>query len=483
MTGFDDPRGQQGEALAFEAERALRAGHTEEARRLFADAAALEEAIVEDAGADQPRVRSVLAVSAVALWYKAGDLTRVEQLACKYLAAGTVLAGPDHGELRNLLQRSWQEAALARHTQDAELLELQLDGGEVDHGLAPATLIRERQATTTVMLSRVAEMLASKPVRRRGGASREVTRQLQILEAPAAMGSYTVRLYVARSKQPEGPPSDAGSLSPRAVIDRFLQIASAAMLDRDGLRQLVPDEQYRLAFLSELRDIAPDGKHVASVTFRHASRSPTLPAIQYEPGHRSHLTQVLEHAEPTDQVEVMEGYLKAVNLRSKRPKLELVDRKRVTTIFFERQAFEDTIGPKLNRLVRVTCRKHETETRSEWWAIDIALPDRDLMPWEVDARQAIERIMGQAEWDYAARHVALPVAGPRGDTMFESFYSLDELRDHLEEVATSWWLAAVPFDGDEPAFDADPDEISAMVRDVLTGHTPWLARLGWFLQA
>lgn len=481
MTGFEDPRGQASEALAFQAERALRAGRTEEARRLFGEAAALEEKIVEDASADEPRVRSVLAVSAVALWYKAGDLEKVERLACRYMADGTVLDGPDHGELRNLLQRSWQEAALARHTRDAELLELQLDGGEVDHGLAPATLTRDRQATTTAMLSRVAEMLASKPFRRRGGASREVTRQLQILEAPAAMGSYTVRLYVARSKQPEVPSSDPGSLSPRAVIDRFLQIASAAMRDRDGLRQLVPDEQYRLAFLSELRDLAPDGKHVASVTFRHASRSPTSPAIRYEPEQRSYLTQVLEHAEPTDQVEVMEGYLKAVNLRSKRPKLELVDRKKVTTIFFERQAFEDTIGPKLNRLVRVTCRKHATETRGEWWAIDIALPDRDLMPWEVDARQAVERIMGQAEWDYGAGNVALPVAGPRGDTMFEAFSSLDELRDHLEEVATSTWLAAVPFDGSEPVFDPDPDEISAMVKDVLNGHTPRLARLSWFL--
>jgi hypothetical protein len=483
MIGFNDPRGQQSEALAFQAERAGRAGRAEEARRLFAEAAALEEAIVEDARGDEPRVWSVLAVSAVALWYKAGDLARVEQLACRYLAAGTVLAEPDHGELRNLLQRSWQEAALAQHTPDAELLELQLDGGEVGHGLAPATLTRDRQAATTVMLSRVAEMLASKPFRRRGGASREVTSQLQIFEAPAAMGSYTVRLYVARGKQPQVPSSETGSLSPRDVIDRFLQIASAVMGDREGLRQLVPDEQYRLSFLSELRDLAPDGKHVASVTFRHASRSSTSPAIRYEPGHRSYLTQILEHAEPTDQVEVMEGYLKAVNLRSKRPKLELVERKKVTTIFFERQAFEDTIGQKLNRLVRVTCRKHATGTRSEWWAIDVALPDRDLMPWEVDARQAIERIMDQAEWDYEARNVALPIAGPRGDMMLEAFYSLDELRDHLEEVATSTWLTAVPFDASEPVFDADPDEIAAMVRDVLVGHTLRLTRLGWSLQA
>lgn len=479
MTGLDDPRGPQGEALAFQAERALRAGRIDDALRLFAEAAALEESIVEDVGADEPRVRSVLAVSAVALWYKAGDLAKVEQLACKYMAAGTVLEGPDHKEIRNLLQRTWQEAALKQHTEDAELLELQLDGGEVEQGLAPATLTRERQATTTLMLFRVAEMLASKPFRRRGGASREVTGQLRILEAPAAMGSYTVRLYIARSKLSQAAASEVGSLSPRDVIDKFLQIASAAMGDRDDLRRLVPDEQYRLSFLSELRDIAPDGKHVASVTFRHASRNPTLPPIRYEPDHRSHLTHVLEQAEPTDQIEILEGYLKAVNLRSKRPKLELVDRKQATTIFFERQAFEDTIGPKLNRLVRVTCRKHGTAPRSEWWAIDISLPDRDLMPWEVDARRSIEQIMGEAEWDYEARNVALPVEGPRGDTVLETFESRNELREHLEEIATNTWMAAVPFDGGEPVFEADPDDISSMVADVLGRYQDELARLGW----
>jgi hypothetical protein len=105
MRGFDDPRGRQSEQLSFEAERALNAGELDRARTLFARAAELEEKVVADTNPGEPRVKSVLAVSAVALWYKACRLSRAQTLARHYLAMGTVV-GDDLRELDELIREA-----------------------------------------------------------------------------------------------------------------------------------------------------------------------------------------------------------------------------------------------------------------------------------------------------------------------------------------------------------------------------------------
>jgi len=106
MTGFDDPRGRRSEQLAFEAERAANTGELDTARALFAQAAELEEQVVADTDPAQPRVKSVLAVSAVALWYKAHRLTRAQALARHYLAAGVALEEASIRELRALIHEA-----------------------------------------------------------------------------------------------------------------------------------------------------------------------------------------------------------------------------------------------------------------------------------------------------------------------------------------------------------------------------------------
>lgn len=108
MRGFDDPRGRQSEQLAFEAERAMNAGELDAARGLFAQAAELEEKVVADTDSAEPRVKSVLAVSAVALWYKAHRLTRAQILARHYLTAGVAVDGESVRELRALIRNAQQ---------------------------------------------------------------------------------------------------------------------------------------------------------------------------------------------------------------------------------------------------------------------------------------------------------------------------------------------------------------------------------------
>lgn len=87
---FDDPRSRESEELAFRAERAESAGNPEASKQLFARAAALEEAVIADTPPSSPRVKRVLAISAVALWLKAHEHVRASDLAMKYVADGLV---------------------------------------------------------------------------------------------------------------------------------------------------------------------------------------------------------------------------------------------------------------------------------------------------------------------------------------------------------------------------------------------------------
>jgi len=106
---FEDPRGRQSEALAQEAERAEREGQLARARELYLRAATLEEAVALEVPGTAPRVRSVLAVSAVALWLRAEAWSEAAR------AARAFLNEPDHlteqvcADLRSLLDRSLVE--------------------------------------------------------------------------------------------------------------------------------------------------------------------------------------------------------------------------------------------------------------------------------------------------------------------------------------------------------------------------------------
>lgn len=108
MTGFDDPRGRNSEELAYAAESAMQAGDPQGARRLFADAARLEEQRAFDADPNAPRVRSILAISAVALWFKARELTRALVLARHFITTGATTKA-ELDELLASIRAAWSD--------------------------------------------------------------------------------------------------------------------------------------------------------------------------------------------------------------------------------------------------------------------------------------------------------------------------------------------------------------------------------------
>lgn len=124
MTGFlKDPRGRRSEELAFEAERAHRAGDQERARALYAQAAELEGEVAREVPDAEPRVRSVLAISAVALWLEAGRHDDAARAACEFLARPEALTEQGKAELEALLSRAFRERGPAKVASDKVQIE------------------------------------------------------------------------------------------------------------------------------------------------------------------------------------------------------------------------------------------------------------------------------------------------------------------------------------------------------------------------
>ena len=479
MTGLDDARGAQVDERAFEAEQAARAGDHVRARAKFAEAAELEAAIARDVPAADDRVRGVLAVSAAALWYKAGRYDEAQQIACEFLATSPPIDAPSRAELQALLERCWRD----REAQELlgpetafEPLEIKLAGGEVRTGVAPAAAVRERQTLAQTLLMRTAELLANKQFRVRGEASRDISRSVRIFEAPARAASYGVRLFVASGHQPPLPHMPA--LTPRAIVDKFLAIAAAAQQPDGMLDELVPDQRYRVAFLTGFRDLAPDGNQVGVVTFQHPVWDARRPQTVYEPRHRDEITRRLAPSTTAAGSEVVEGMLKVINLKAKAPWIEVVtSHDHAPRIFFDVERFEERVREKLNKYVKVTCESRSGRRGKELHIVDIALRDtRDELPWEYAARIAVEQALADAEWDEDEGVVALMAEDHRGDAAPFEFSSIDELRAELEEIASSAWHDSVPRDGGEPMFDV---EVDGIIEDALDSVADRLAALGW----
>jgi hypothetical protein len=130
MSSFDDPRSRQSEELAFRAERVLSKGDVAESDRLFAQAAELEEAVALDVPATDARVLGALAISAVALWFKAGRFDQVQRAAAEFLKRSEIIA-PDRQELEEMLASGREEGAI--------VLFLSLDVGDEGNSDIPSS--------------------------------------------------------------------------------------------------------------------------------------------------------------------------------------------------------------------------------------------------------------------------------------------------------------------------------------------------------
>jgi hypothetical protein len=113
MSHIEDPRRKQSEELAFRAERAERAQDEAQAQAFFAQAAALEEEVGKEVPISSPRLKGIFAISATALWKRAGRWSDVSRTALSFLAQPDGLLPDTITELRSLLATARNHEALA----------------------------------------------------------------------------------------------------------------------------------------------------------------------------------------------------------------------------------------------------------------------------------------------------------------------------------------------------------------------------------
>lgn len=368
---FLDPRRQRSQELAFAAERADDQGDVATARACYADAARLEEESALDVPPEVPRVRSVLAISAVALWLRAERWNEAARAGCAFLAQPDKLTPDGVRALQKLVDRAWRSAEVEEALGAGNTfvpVEAVLSGGLVRQGLAPSTVVTGRRDVFASLLLRTAERQSKKKYRRSGPST--LANSYEILEAPAVAGSYGLRLYVGATAQQT---LEGVAASPKDVVESFLELAGAAVVGPEALGELVGDEAYAKAFLRSFRDLAPDGKVVGEVALGAMIRGRINHVATLTHETRERLTASLRRRDEEKPVS-LDGVLKSINLRGAEPRIGVDTPEGVRVFRIAKGEHDDTIGPKLNQSVRIMgMRRVNDDGEAAEWADDVLL--------------------------------------------------------------------------------------------------------------
>lgn len=346
------------ERLATEAEIAGRAGAFSQAEDLYRQAASEEVAAYEALGDDKHRTRGVTAVSAVALLYKGREYSGAEQFAHRCLAGGQLprFAGT---QLRNLLHVIWTASAAenagVRFVRGDVLVSVK--GGQVIFGGAPLELIVRKVEGIQAVLFRTVEMLLDRPFRKRGAPPSDIQSMFRpwLFQAPA--GSYQ---FAVRMQEPEqGRLFEADRPKVERVTATFFNVLRATARDPEAeLSAIVPDVQYRGAFLSLSRSLAPVGDAFERLEVSEAS-APAEPVVTFVSDTRQELNAVLRRMKPplalTDEQVTIYGTLRAVHLDQDWLEIATIEvPPEHVRIEEATDALDDVVGPMVNRKVSVS---------------------------------------------------------------------------------------------------------------------------------
>jgi hypothetical protein len=233
--------------------------------------------------------------------------------------------------------------------------------------------VQEREEIAEALVYRLADYKAQKKFRKAGRSA--FRSAFTFYEVPARAGSYGIRFFVASSGQASLPGT---AVTPSETVAFFLELAAAIISSgAAGVRALVPDADYASAFIRAFRDMAPDGSAIGTVSFGSPGSIRQPEHSVFTSDTRSGLSLALASATSADAFEHV-GTLKSVNLRSRKITIVKTDESRVEMRLSGDH--DDTIGPKLNRLVRATgVRVQNDDGVQELTASDVVL-EEDAAP-------------------------------------------------------------------------------------------------------
>lgn len=352
---------RKSEAFAASAHEHLRQGLAQQAQDAFRQAAEAEEAALQLLDQSKPRTLGITAVSAVSLWFKGQELERASLIAHRYLALPAI-AGPARAQLDDLLLTLYNERDKQRMAGQfmPGSVTIAVRGGEVLRGAAPLDLIVEKVKTLQSIFYRVVEWKSNKPLRKRGGPTREVTGSFEPWLVQEAPGSFQFSVAVKVNGQIDL--FDRERLEAADIAQSFLDLVSTVVSDSTGeaTKELVPDAEYRATFRKLVRNLTPTGASFESLVITSKERKDIAVAI--DAATRPRLAGVLKAEQPKpdeasgEALSVLIGVLRALDLDKDWLKVETEDGSHFE-IGKLSQAVDDVIGPMVNKRVVVRAIK------------------------------------------------------------------------------------------------------------------------------
>lgn len=349
------------EALASEAELAVRAGDRGRAIKLYARAAGYELQALNGIPEQKARTRGILAVSAASLYYKAREWDAAEQVIFRFLSE-TGLASKFRQDLRELLEVVWDERVLEeeQHSHYAgDGMVVSMRGGLVGFGTTTLDQFLHTFDGMRNLFYRVTEWVAGVPFRPSGLPREEIRELLKARTTQPAGGSYRFRIRLVEPNQLKL--FDDAPLRPEEVTKTLFNfVESASTGNEQQLVAVVPDEQYRTAMLKLLRNISPDGTRMKELQFQREGAAvgdsvSITKEIRFQI--REHLNKRSPNETPAQEVV---GTLRALDLDKKSIEVSLPgaeDRKRY---YASELILDDVVGPMVNQRVLVTgIRRHK----------------------------------------------------------------------------------------------------------------------------
>jgi hypothetical protein len=351
------------EGYASQAEELRRRHERDRAAELYRLAAEAEANALNNVNHSKTRTLGITAVSAVSLYFKAQEFWQARKLAHTWLA--TDLLPPFAvEELEDLLQViRFEESRVKSGIQfiEGEVL-VSVKGGEVLYGAAPLELVLRKVDQISKIFYRTTEMLLEFPLRKRGSPTQDVKKYCDPWLFQAVPGSYQFSVQVRKPQDHEQlsiPGLSAADVELRVeqITKKFLDVIRAATQDPEGeLIEVVPQEDYRKAFLKSAQDLAPPvaGKTFNQIEIKSSSDDEPRPIILI-PETRSVIKEALNKSEPEPpelpeyKVTSLRGTLR--NLHLDDDWIEISINGKSQKIYGAGEEIDDRIGPMVNRRV------------------------------------------------------------------------------------------------------------------------------------
>ena len=351
------------EGYASQAEELRRQLESDRAAELYRFAAEAEANALDNLDPSKTRTIGITAVSAVSLYFKAQEFWQARKLAHKWLATDLLPLFAVE-ELEDLLQViRFEESRVKSGIQfiEGEVL-VSVKGGEILYGAAPLDLVLRKVDQISKIFYRTTEMLLDLPLRKRGSPSQDVKKYCDPWLFQAVPGSYQFSVQVRRPQDHEqlsfpGMSAAAVELRVEQITKKFLDVIRAATQDPEGeLVEVVPQEDYRKAFLKSAQDLAPPvtGKTFNQIEIKSSGDDEPRPVILL-PETRSVIKEVLNKSEPEPpelpeyKVTSLNGTLR--NLHLDDDWIEISINGRSQKIYDAVEEIDDRVGPMVNRRV------------------------------------------------------------------------------------------------------------------------------------